>query len=168
MLWQLRVFAFHAVCPRSLRTDVLKLYVVVVVDEGSIPDHQWWMEEVPSTTFLPGASLPVGRDQSLSCMKMRIYTAGIIASGTRLLHSLGDRLTKVLDLSDQFVGKARDDLAIRRCHWHLTRSRSYPCSCPGIQDHRKVCVYIVSVASLLSLHLLDAAAAAWIAIFHSN
>jgi hypothetical protein len=82
------------------------------------------MEEVLSTTFLPGASLLVGRDQSLSCMKMRLCIAGIIASGTRLLHSIGDRLTEVLDLSDQFVGKARDDLAIQRCSWHLTRIRS--------------------------------------------
>jgi hypothetical protein len=99
----LRAFAFHAVCPRSLRIDVFQLYVVVVVDEGSIPDHQWWMEEVPSTTFLPGASLLVGRDQSLSCRKMRLYIAGIIALGTRLLHSIGDRLTEVLVWSFEFI-----------------------------------------------------------------
>jgi hypothetical protein len=43
MLWQFRAFAFHAVCPRSLRIDIFQLYVVVVEDEGNIPNHQLWM-----------------------------------------------------------------------------------------------------------------------------
>jgi hypothetical protein len=59
--------------------------------------------------------------ESLVHENAHIYAAGIIASGTRLLHSIGDRLTEVLDLSDQFVGKARDHLAIQRCNWHITR-----------------------------------------------
>jgi hypothetical protein len=136
--------------------------VVVVVDEGSIPEHQWWMEEVPSTTFLSGASLPVGRDQSLSCMKMRIYTAGIIASGTRLLHSIGDRLTEVLDLSDQFVGQARDDLAIQRCHWRLTRNSVismllpwYPRSQEGLCVYSLRCFFLITSTALCSSSSLD-------------
>jgi hypothetical protein len=107
--------AFRAVCLRCLGKAAVQLCVDVVADEASIPDLQSWMEEMLPTTILPGVNLPAGRDQSLSCTKMRTYIAGIIVSGTSLLNSIGNRTTEYLDLSDLFGRKGRDRLAIEGC-----------------------------------------------------